>query len=175
MSFAALRAAARTAPRAFPKAPIQANTRAAVRRYATGNTGKASNVPLFAGLGALGVGAVGFWIYSSSSDAAKEAGTALKGAAQAGKVAANYVPTKEDYQKVRAAVCNILASFKHSLRFTIALRNFLMMPASTMVGTEFFSPTRSHSFPDGSYGPLLVRLAWHASGTYDKETGTGGR
>ena len=24
-----------------------------------------------------------------------------------------------------------------------------------------------------SHGPLLVRLAWHASGTYDKTTGTG--
>lgn len=23
-------------------------------------------------------------------------------------------------------------------------------------------------------GPVLVRLAWHASGTYDKATGTGG-
>lgn len=29
-------------------------------------------------------------------------------------------------------------------------------------------------YDDGSYGPLLVRLAWHASGTYDKNTGTGG-
>ncbi len=27
---------------------------------------------------------------------------------------------------------------------------------------------------DGSYGPVLVRLAWHASGTYDKGTNTGG-
>lgn len=25
-----------------------------------------------------------------------------------------------------------------------------------------------------SYGPVLVRLAWHAAGTYDKETKTGG-
>lgn len=30
------------------------------------------------------------------------------------------------------------------------------------------------NYDDGSYGPVLVRLAWHASGTYDKETGTGG-
>ena len=29
-------------------------------------------------------------------------------------------------------------------------------------------------YDDGSYGTVLVRLAWHASGTYDKETGTGG-
>jgi len=30
------------------------------------------------------------------------------------------------------------------------------------------------NYDDGSFGPVLVRLAWHASGTYDKETGTGG-
>lgn len=29
-------------------------------------------------------------------------------------------------------------------------------------------------YDDGSYGPVLVRLAWHASGTYDVQTGTGG-
>jgi cytochrome c peroxidase len=29
-------------------------------------------------------------------------------------------------------------------------------------------------YDDGSFGPVLVRLAWHCSGTYDKETGTGG-
>lgn len=26
-------------------------------------------------------------------------------------------------------------------------------------------------YDDGSYGPVLVRLAWHAAGTYDKVTG----
>jgi len=30
------------------------------------------------------------------------------------------------------------------------------------------------SYDDGSLGPILVRLAWHAAGTYSKETGTGG-
>ncbi|KAI2629026.1 heme peroxidase [Xylaria nigripes] len=29
-------------------------------------------------------------------------------------------------------------------------------------------------YDDGSYGPVLLRLAWHASGTYDKNTRTGG-
>lgn len=29
-------------------------------------------------------------------------------------------------------------------------------------------------YEDGSYGPVLLRLAWHASGTYDKLTNTGG-
>ncbi|ANB15643.1 Ccp1p [Sugiyamaella lignohabitans] len=29
-------------------------------------------------------------------------------------------------------------------------------------------------YDDGSIGPILVRLAWHASGTYDAATGTGG-
>ena len=27
---------------------------------------------------------------------------------------------------------------------------------------------------DGSLGPVLVRLAWHASGTYDRKSSTGG-
>ncbi|GAA5906994.1 hypothetical protein JCM6882_000023 [Rhodosporidiobolus microsporus] len=30
------------------------------------------------------------------------------------------------------------------------------------------------NYDDGSYGPVLVRLAWHCSGTYDKDTGNGG-
>lgn len=31
------------------------------------------------------------------------------------------------------------------------------------------------SFSDGSFGPVLLRLAWHGAGTYDKESKTGGR
>lgn len=30
------------------------------------------------------------------------------------------------------------------------------------------------NYDDGSYAPVLVRLAWHASGTYDKHSKTGG-
>jgi len=30
------------------------------------------------------------------------------------------------------------------------------------------------AYDDGSYAPVLIRLAWHSSGTYDRVTGTGG-
>lgn len=33
---------------------------------------------------------------------------------------------------------------------------------------------KQEPYDDGSIGPVLVRLAWHASGTYCKETDTGG-
>jgi len=36
-------------------------------------------------------------------------------------------------------------------------------------------PSAHRFFVDGSFGPVVLRLAWHASGTYDKATGTGGR
>jgi len=32
----------------------------------------------------------------------------------------------------------------------------------------------NNDWDDGSYGPVLVRLAWHAAGTYDKDSKTGG-
>jgi hypothetical protein len=32
----------------------------------------------------------------------------------------------------------------------------------------------AHATPDGSFGPVFLRLAWHASGTYDVSTNTGG-
>ncbi|KAJ2992400.1 heme peroxidase [Globomyces sp. JEL0801] len=31
-----------------------------------------------------------------------------------------------------------------------------------------------NDYDDGSYGPVLVRLAWHAAGTFDKHSNTGG-
>lgn len=64
---------------------------------------KGSNTTLYAGLGAAALGGVAFWIYASSSDSAKTAGTAVKSGVQSAKVAANFVPTKADYIKVRAS------------------------------------------------------------------------
>lgn len=33
---------------------------------------------------------------------------------------------------------------------------------------------KNDDYDDGSIGPVLVRLAWHSSGTYDAATKTGG-
>ncbi len=110
MSFAALRASTR---RVLAPAPVAARTRVAVRsnafrRFATESAPpppeapkSSSNTFLYAGIGAaVVVGGVSWYIFSSDSDAAKTAGTAIKSGTQAAKVAVNFVPSKEDYLKV---------------------------------------------------------------------------
>jgi cytochrome c peroxidase len=68
--------------------------------------------------------------------------------------------------------------------------NFHLTKGSSVETKGIFKPTQSDyqkvydkiahllvekdEYDDGSYGPVLVRLAWHASGTYDVNTGTGG-
>jgi len=42
------------------------------------------------------------------------------------------------------------------------------------VYNKISSILETDAYDDGSYAPVLVRLAWHASGTYDKESKTGG-
>jgi cytochrome c peroxidase len=42
------------------------------------------------------------------------------------------------------------------------------------VRNEISGILENPDYDDGSYGPVIVRLAWHASGTYDKVTGSGG-
>ncbi|TPX34090.1 hypothetical protein SmJEL517_g03163 [Synchytrium microbalum] len=42
------------------------------------------------------------------------------------------------------------------------------------VRKEIASILKHEDYDDGSLGPVFVRLAWHASGTYDKNSKTGG-
>ena len=79
---------------------------------------------------------------SNGDGAAAKATNAAKSGVQAAKVAANFVPTKEDYQKVYNTIAEIMDD--------------------------------AGDYDDGSYGPVLLRLAWHSSGTYCDETKTGG-
>ncbi|PYH73654.1 heme peroxidase [Aspergillus vadensis CBS 113365] len=118
------RPAARSARFALPSQGFRAASR---RGYASeAGEAKSSNSLLWAGIAAAG--GVGAYFYLKGGDASVSS--------------KEFVPTKEDYQKVYDAVAQRLAN--------------------------------ETDYDDGSYGPVLVRLAWHASGTYDKETGTGG-
>lgn len=60
---------------------------------------KSSNTTLYLGLGGVVIGAVGYYIYSSN-----DASNAVKSGVQSAKVKVNFVPTKEDYIKVRGVV-----------------------------------------------------------------------
>ncbi|KAL2841278.1 heme peroxidase [Aspergillus pseudoustus] len=120
-----IRPAVRSSRFALPSQGFRAASR---RGYASeASSGKSSNAFLWAGLATVAGGA-GAYFYLQGGDA--------------GVSSKNFVPTKEDYQKVYDAIADRLAN--------------------------------ETDYDDGSYGPVLVRLAWHASGTYDKETGTGG-
>ncbi|KAH7907718.1 heme peroxidase [Hygrophoropsis aurantiaca] len=128
------------------RSAIRVRNRPSVRGFSTTPppSPKSSKTGLYAGLGAaaLGGAAYAYYVYASQSDHAREAGSAVRGAAQAAKAAVNYTPTKADYQKVYNRIAEIMDD--------------------------------AGEYDDGSYGPVLLRLAWHASGTYDKATNTGG-
>lgn len=83
----------------FPKGQL----RMSMRRYSTTPSPPApkSNFGLYATLGIAAIGGVGFYLYSSNSDTAREAVSALKSGVQVGKAKASFTPTKDDYQKVR--------------------------------------------------------------------------
>jgi len=52
--------------------------------------------------------------------------------------------------------------------------NFMQQPDIKAVKAAIADVLESDSHDDGSYGPILVRLAWHNAGTFNKATSTGG-
>ena len=86
---------------------------------------------------------------------------------------------EEDYIKVGLSFYVLLwnSLLISPLRFTTGSPSSLTTPANTTVislqMTRLLGTDRI--FPDGSYGPVILRLAWHSSGTYDKDSKTGGR
>jgi cytochrome c peroxidase len=138
-------------------------TRAPARKFSTptGTPPPKSNTNLYIGLG-LGAALAGgaLYIYSSSSATAKEAGSAAKSAVQVAKAASNFTPSKEDYQKAGVTCISYAA---------------VMLITSLQVYNKVAEILEADDYDDGSYVPILVRLAWHSSGTYDKENNTGGR
>jgi len=138
-----------------------------------------SNTPLYAGIFVLAATAAGYYLYTSDSESSRTATTATKSAIQTGKAAVKFTPTKEDYQKVCTSSSDSTRRQNHEysfIRYTTPSLTSWTKLGDTMVNTCYEYPKPFLiSVSDGSFGPVIVRLAWHASGTFDKTTGTGGR
>jgi cytochrome c peroxidase len=172
------RAGAFSAPAARTSA-ARSGFRAGARRFAsTEPTGQKTSYTLPIGIAAV-LAAGGAW-YTLTSDADKYVETAAKGTAQIAKAATGFTPSKEDYQKARVEECTLSRSVLTCKRrcTTPSCRSWTpTRPPSTTVrplSSTFPDACANRQTPDGSFGPVLLRLAWHCSGTYDKESGTGG-
>ena len=110
-----------------------------------------SGTGLYLGVGAAAVG-FGLAYYYYDTVIGKEAGTAVKSGVQAAKVKVNFVPTKEDYIKVKS---NPTLSFQDisdllciGCRYTTKLLTSLTKPANMMVHSNvirvLFKPPPLH-------------------------------
>ncbi|PVF93846.1 putative cytochrome-c peroxidase precursor [Serendipita vermifera] len=107
--------------------------------------------------------------YSTDSGASKGSGATvwvLLGALVAGG-AGYYVFTNP--KEAETALKSGKQSAKAAAGFTPKLEDY-----QKVYNTVAELLDEAGDYDDGSYGPVLVRLAWHASGTYDKDTKTGG-
>ncbi|KAL5528522.1 CCP1 [Sanghuangporus sanghuang] len=147
---AAIRAPARrnafaTAPRAAMRSSMR--MRPTIRKYSTESP---PNPPPKSGSNA--------WLYGSISGAALiSVGYYLYSTSDAGKEAASAAKSAGQAVKVKTNLVPTKEDYQKK-----------------QVYNEIASILEDNDYDDGSYGPVLVRLAWHSSGTYDKDTKTGG-
>ena len=170
------RTSARRIPLSSARFPKQ-SFRSSFRKYSTeAPPPKSSNTALYATIGLALLGGVGYYAYSSSDTAA----TSIKSGAQAAKSALKFTPTKADYQKVNRT--NRFATLIPRLISRGQVYNkiaHMIDDAGDYDGVSYHVSVHATLLPsstsDGSYGPLILRLAWHGSGTFDKDAKTGGR
>lgn len=176
MSFFVRRAA--LSVRMVAKRPISPRVipRPAARFNSTAPPPKSSNRGIIVTLALATAVAGGYWVYTSDSDAARTAKTAGKQGTQVGKAFTNFTPTKADYQKVYNKVASILETDNYDGSLpSYVIRSSLVVLCGKVARLLLTHVAVFNPITDGSYAPVLIRLAWHASGTYDKATGTGGR
>ncbi|KAG8533206.1 heme peroxidase [Bacidia gigantensis] len=148
-----LRNAATRNARLSENQTFRSNTR---RSYATNGPSSSSNTRLYVGIGTLITAAAATYLYQSGqfSPGKQDANTGAKGV--------NTAPTSQSKGPIDPSGTAGNPS-KHNQNDYQKVYNHI---------TKLLE--EKDEYDDGSYGPVLVRLAWHCSGTYDKETGTGG-
>lgn len=117
-------------------------------------------------VGALSVaGGAGYYYYSQGN------GSLLAGSS--GETKGIFTPKFEDYQKVYNEIAARLEEKDDYDDGSYGRSE----DSSASFGTSAYILKCMKRYTDFEIliiGPVLVRLAWHASGTFDKETGTGG-
>jgi cytochrome c peroxidase len=118
MSFFAIRRASAQNMRAFVRQPTSmriAIQRPAVRYNSSAiGPAKSSKTGIIVGLAlAAAAGGGGYYVYTSQSDTARTVKTTVKEGAQVTKALTNYVPAKEDYQKVYNKIASILENSEY--------------------------------------------------------------
>ncbi|CED82030.1 cytochrome c peroxidase [Phaffia rhodozyma] len=81
------------------------------------------------------------------------------------------VSVKDQGKKVDTAVRSVAASVEGKVGLRRGKEDYVKVYNRL---AELLDADEDNDYDDGSYGPVFVRLAWHASGTYDAETNTGG-
>lgn len=139
-------AARAAAPRAFARSSAPARLRRAIADVPPASPGgpKASNSPYFFGAGALALAGAGYYFFATDASPEEQGKKVATAVKTAGAVVEAKTGMKRD-QKDYQEVYNYIAELLDA-----------------------------DDYDDGSYGPVLVRLAWHSSGTYDKNSNTGG-
>lgn len=154
MSFSVFRAPLRNAAAANPmrraaRLPRTTFRTTFYRKYSEQTTpppppapeAKSSNTALYVGIGAAAVGALAYYFYNT------EAENTLKSGLQIAKVKANFVPTKDDYQKARSSVCQIYlfnVLTVRNLRSTRELLKLLTRLETTTVSSRVISSSPNH-------------------------------
>ncbi len=114
MTFSAVRRAPGFSLRgaAFRVRPQATAFRTSMRWNTTGTSvpppKSGSNSTLYGIIGITALAGAGYWVYTSQDDASRGARSTLKEGTQIAKSLANYVPTKEDYQKVYNKIADVL-------------------------------------------------------------------
>lgn len=103
----------------------------------------------------------------SSSSSGSGNGTVIAACGALVMAAAGYWALRKSDSKPASAIASALpTSFSPSRKDYDAVYKAIK---------DLLEGDESSEYEDGSYGPVILRLGWHASGTYDKDTNTGGK
>ncbi|KIM69539.1 peroxidase [Scleroderma citrinum Foug A] len=80
-----------------------------------------------------------------------------------------YTSDSESSREAATAAKSAIQTGKAAVKFTPTKEDY-----QKVYNTVAHILDEAGEYDDGSFGPVIVRLAWHASGTFDKATGTGG-